>query len=298
MERIIDAIQAFPAVLSADGTDISDGFTLEDLDLSKLNYHSPSRAKKLFESGKHFEWSYIKGFADPETPAKQLGSLLHWALLRPEQFKKRYVIQPEFSGKGMKAAKAEWQKTLRKDALVLNVSQAQLITDMINSLYSHPEASKLLSNGTSEVNTFYKDPEFKDHLGNPIQWFTILDFIRSGNVLVEVKTTRCAEKMEFERDAWKFGYHMQTFIGRRCLEGVVSQRPMVMVIAIENKPPHCVSVFAPDGLWMDQGFADVRDGIYRMNEGYKTGIWHGYYEKPQPIGLPAFAYDEPEEDEI
>jgi hypothetical protein len=267
----------------------------EELGLEDVNYLSPQRIKKLKESGKHYEWRYIKGNKDPDTPAKRFGRILHWALLEPAEFKRRYVIEQSFKGTGSRAAKAEWLESLPEDSIVIKEDEAQKIANMIDNIYSHPMASKLLSNGIPELKAFSLDPEFTDHNGNPIQWFTIFDYYRSGNVIVEVKTTKCAKKFNFRADAYKYGYHIQNWINKRVCGQITNEMPKVYIVAIENVAPYCVEVYPPTNNYLDQGYIDTRDGIEAYCEGLKSGVWNSYSKLPSPLDLPGYAYFQEDE---
>ena len=292
MSDLVDAIQRFKAEIieNENGVTVSNGFTTEKWDLDVVNYLSPSRMKLLgAQTGKHFEWKYVKGRKDKDTPAKILGRQLHSALLEPEDFKKRYIIEPKFSGTGMKKRKEEWHETLRPDAIILTEGNAELVVHMIEAIQANQYSKKLLSNGTPEVRAFAKDPLYKDHNGDPILWFCILDFYRSGNVIVELKSTKNGKRRKFESDCLEYGYHIQTWIGRRVVELITGQVPKVMVIDVENKAPHCVATNECPHRWFEVAQDYIHRGIKVYNDGMKTGQWHGWQRTPGFLLLPEYA---------
>lgn len=299
-EQKVDAVEAFKAsrILGPDGLPyISNGFSREKLDLEGINYFSAPRAKKLVESPKHYEWKYILGNREPETPAKLKGRLLHWALLQPKEFLSRYIVEPKFKGKGMKAAKADWKKALPKNAIVVGKKDAEDIYQMIQSLHSHPRASKLLSNGTPEVHAFYTDHEFKDEQDRPLLWYGIMDFYRSGNWIAEVKTTKSAKRWEFSRDCYKFGHHIQTWKYKRMVQGITGKPPESAIIALEHTAPYNVEIYHPTTRWMEHANYEVTLAIRSRNECMQSGIWHGYSKDPQPLDVPAFSKSRFDDDE-
>lgn len=296
MSELIDAIKHFQAEFSVENSvikDVSDGFLVSDEisreDLKDLKYMSPSRMKKLCQTGKHFEWYYLKNQKDTDTAAKKLGRLLHSALLEPDKFLNNYIIEPKFSGVGMKKRKADWWENLNTEAIVMDQKEAEKIINMIESLNSDKYASKLLRNSVPEVKAFAKDTGYKDHLGNPIQWYCVLDAYRSGNVVIEVKTTRNGKRRKFEYDCIELGYHIQTWINRRIVQLITGKTPKVMVIDVENVPPYCVAVNECPYKWFEETEEYIFRGLETFKEGMKKGVWHGWQKEPGILLLPEWA---------
>ena len=284
---ILDAMEAFRAkrIDVSGGPDIiSNGFSATKLEMEGIEYMSASRLKELAESPRHYEWKYILGNRADDTPAKILGKLTHWALLSPFEFLNRYIIKPEFEGKGMKERKQEWEKALPANAIVLTKDQAEKISQMITALNSHPRASKLLNNGTPEVHTFYQDHELKDENGVPFLWYGVLDLLRSGNWVVEVKTTRSARKRDFIRDYFKLGYHLQAWKYRRQVHGITGTMPNMACVAVENAAPYTVQIFELRPALFEQANYEVTLALESFRECRKSGYWHGYSQEEVPIG--------------
>ncbi len=289
MEKTVDAIQAFKAerILGPDGKPyISNGFSPEIPDMEGVEYFSASRLKEMRESPKHFEWKYIKGNRSPETPGKKFGKLLHWSLLQPRLFLSRYVIKPKFEGTGSRALAKEWDEK-HQNNIVVKEDEAEEIDLMIRELTSNPRASKLLSNGTPEVATFYRDHELKDEKGLPINWFGIIDFYRSGNWIVEVKTTKKATWKSFKKDAYDYGYHLQSWKYRRMVEGITGKKPDYAIIAIESGPPYCVQIFEPDQGWWDHANYEAILALNDYRQCKNENYWPAYSRESVRIGGPS-----------
>lgn len=295
----VDVVNNFPAermmnpLVHKDGSEtpgaiptIKNGFAREIPDLNGVKYFSSQRISKLLESPRHYEWRYILGNKDADTPAKMLGKLTHWALLQPKEFLSRYLIQPKFSGAGMKKAKSDWLKSIPKNSILITEDQASTINHMIEALHAHPQASKLLSKGTPEVYTFFADHEFKDENGQPILWFGIIDFVRSGGWIIELKTTRSAKRKDFVRDLYQNGYHIQTWKYRRMFHGITGKMPEVAIIAVENTDPFCVEIFEPKPAMFDQANYHVTMALESFRECSATGYWHSYTKDPIAVGHP------------
>jgi hypothetical protein len=282
---------------------VTDGFMHQGrIPLDWYEYISPSRAKKLIQSGRHYWWKYIKGVQDKDTPSKILGRILHSALLEPGDFKKRFVVQPKFEGEGMKKRKEEWTKNLSSDALILNIDQATRITDMIESIQTNEECMNLLKTGFSEVLCFAKDKFLVDHNGDPVPWFSIIDFINTNPkikkpIIVEVKSTRNPQEYAFKADALKFGYDLQTWINRRSFQLITGVQPEVVIIAIENVPPHNICVYPCNEIgWFDLAEPRIMKALDTYKHGMTSGIWTGYPAKV--LTLPPWADMSEQEEEI
>jgi len=289
MEQTVDAISAFKAnrIVGPDGRAIiTNGFSTDPIDMDGIDYMSAQRIGKLVDSPRHYEWRYILGNRDAETPAKKKGKLTHWALLQPKEFLSRYIIPRKFTGKGARAAKKAWLESIPSNAILVTPDDAHDISNMIKALNADPLASKLLSKGTPEVRTFYADHEFKDDDGRPFLWFGIMDFLRSGNWIVEVKTTKCAKRKEFTRDLYQMGYHIQLWKYRRAVQGITGIAPKVAIVAVENVEPYCVQVFEPLPAMLEQANYEVTLALESYKECRASGTWHGYSKETVSIGHP------------
>lgn len=299
---LVDAVKEFAAdrVLRDDGTPyITSGFSRVMLDESGIEYLSKPRICEIKKSQRHYWWRYILGHEPDDTPAKRYGRLVDWALLSPKEFMRRYVIKKKFEGKGARTAEKEWKKSLSPDAIILTESDAQDIANQIDALYSHPRAAKLLANGTPQVHAYYHDHEFKDHLGTPIFWYGVMDFFRSGNVIVEVKTAASAQWWNFNRDAYKFDYHIQMYLYRRWVKGITGTSPHHFCIVLEKGGPYNVEIFEYPERWFEHANYEVTLAIQSLNESRATNQWPGYSKDPVRLPFPNYVksrFDDAEEE--
>jgi hypothetical protein len=299
----VDAVRNFAADRiereNPDGTksvEITNGFSRVMLDEQGIAYMSKPRIAELKKSPNHYKWRYIQGNEPSDTPAKKYGRLVDWALLAPQEFLRRYVITKTFKGKGAKAAKKEWQKSLPADAIVLSQADAEDVAAQIEALYAHPRAVKLLSNGTPQVHTYFHDPEFKvvkilpdgTEVLEPVFWYGVMDFYRSGNFIVEVKTAASAQWWNFNRDAYKFDYHIQMFLYRRAVMAITGQKPDLAMIVLEKGAPYNVEIFEIPERWFEHANYEVTLALNSFNECTRTGYWHGYSKDPIRLPFPAY----------
>ena len=307
---LVDAVKKFAAdrVDSANGPLITSGFSRVMLDETGIEYLSKPRICEIKKSPRHYDWRYNKGNEPDDTPAKKYGRLVDWAILAPQEFLRRYVIAKTFKGKGAKAAKADWLKSVAKDAIILSETDAQDISNQIDALYSHERAAKLLSNGTPQVHTYYHDHEFQvatlhpdgSQSLEPAFWYGVMDFYRSGNFIIDVKTTACAEWWNFNRDCYKYNYHIQMYLYRRWVQGITGSKPDMAIIALEKGGPYNVEIFEIPERWMEHANYEVTLAIQSYNECKSTGQWHGYSKVPIRLPFPNYTksrFDDEEGDQ-
>ena len=232
--------------------------------LHKLEYLSPSKLKPLMRSEWDFVSKYLLNRYKPKTDSQNRGDLVHKALLQPERFRKDFVIQPKFSGEGMKKRKADWEALLAPGALVMDMEEAMAVNGMISAVYNHPVAAPMLSKGMAERPMFCRDPDLGiDMLGIP-------DFITEDGGIVDLKTTRDASRQSFERDIFKFGYHIQAAFYRQQFKLITGNalRYYAFVVVEEPMPQNCEVYLLKDAA-MDLGWAHLYGAAKKYGERQK-----------------------------
>lgn len=240
--------------------------------------------KKLLKSPAHFAAS-ITGKDAKDTPALRFGRIVHLAILEPTLFLAHKVVAPEFKGTGSKAAKAEWEKRLPPNSIILDDAEEEArITGMLNRLLAHRVAANLLKTGVAEVSGFWTDPE------TGVKCRIRPDYLRKGPMVLDYKTTEDASYEEFRRSAYFYGYPLQAafycegvsqILGKRCDDFVF--------IAQEKAAPYELMVYPADEGFLDFGRRQMRKALRTFAECQRTGAWPGYPEQPVNLGLPPYA---------
>ena len=187
-----------------------------------------SRLKQFGQSAAHY--LHACQFGDDQskqTPSTLLGSATHSLVLGG-----RRVLCYE----GRRAG-GEWKEfaDAHPDALILSATEYEAASAMANAVTSHPDASALLARATNREQLIRWTMGGRACRGTP-------DAFGDG-VLLDLKTTRCAEPSRFVRDAQWSAYHSQLAFYR---EGIrlagLPEVSELYLIAVENKAPHPVVV--------------------------------------------------------
>jgi hypothetical protein len=109
---------------------------------------------------------------------------------------------------------------------------------------------------------------------------------RSGRHIVDLKTTRDAEPERFLRDATRMGYHAQIALYALAMEAETGRKPRDhYIVAVENKPPHCVTVLELTPRAIEQGDKLNREWMTRFLECERANNWPGYAESIVPFDV-------------
>lgn len=259
--------------------------SMSHCDYLKVDAVSNSLLRMVGQSPAHAQ-EWLRNPPDA-TPAMMFGTMTHSAILEPQSFKTTYSVMPKFDGRTNdgKASKAAWLNHNPGKTALSQESFSQIL-GMIESVYNHPEAAKLLSNGASERSFFYRDPETgltckcrPDHMVH--------------TTLIDVKTTEDASPGEFAKSIHKFGYHQQAAF---YLDGVSVATGIRMdkfiIIAVEKKPPYAVALYQIDDRSLDKG-----EELYRRNLDAWAGCllkneFPAYSNEIQSISLPVWGFNE------
>ncbi len=216
------------------------------------------------------------------TPAKELGSAVHFGVLEPALFFQRYVVQPaEIKRRAGKA----WEEFQAANASkeILCVEDYETVKRVIDEVHSHENASKLLSKGKTEHSIFWTDKE------TGVACKTRPDYFRPDGIQVDLKTTRNASFREFQRSVGQYGYHRQAAMGIDGLHAATGNDSVGWVlIAIELEPPYGIAIYVLDDAAIGIGRNEYRGALTRIAECMTTDTWPGYPTHTQALELPAW----------
>ncbi len=216
----------------------------------------------------------------PESPAMFEGTVIHCAVLEPDEFDKRYVVFPKID-KRTKAGKEEYA-ALMDAADGKEELKAELYDTAMNiqkAVYGHSMASELLSGGKAEMAAFWED----ERTGEPMK--AKADYV-GDDYIADLKTTRCASPGAFSKSCADFRYHWQA---AHYMRGVEKER--FHFIAVEKTLPYVVECYQLDEASIDLGRVQIDEALdkYRLCRDFDD--WPGYTgeEVSHVIGLPSWA---------
>lgn len=267
--------------------------------LSAEEYHkdktalNSSSAKKANISLKKFHYEFWIAPPKKVTAAKRLGTLVHAAILEPDELFPHVAIEPVFAGKGSKGAREEWREKY-KSAIILTDEELDQVKGMAKAVTDMEEAEDMLALGKKEISGYYRDPEtgLRCRL-RPDIWIPSLGW------LVDIKTTEDCSEDSFSRDIAKYGYHFQTAMYSHGI-GLIEGKPVndAFYIVVEKNEPYETAIYSAAGDLIEQGNREYKRALKRIRNSIETNKWERKTLGMKPIGLPAWGYyDEGERNE-
>ena len=265
-------------------------------DLPANEYHagpgvSSTMLKDMLRSPLHCWARHL----DPErpqstpTPAMQLGSAVHTAVLEPERWDQDYAVAPRCDRR-TKAGKETWAEFQASAGgrVVLTEDQAELVSRVAAATAEHPSAREMLEVGDAETSIFYDHPCGELVKVRPDWW-------ARGQYLLDLKTTRNAGP-GFARQIAQLNYHMQAAFYVDVVEAVRGETLPWYWLAVETEPPYAVGVYQADAEMLSRGRELYRQALSLYAVCRQTGQWPGYSEKAQVIRLPGWALHDEDRD--
>ena len=200
---------------------------------------SASMLKLLRESPRKYQATVEGRIERKESPAMKIGSAIHARVLEPELFTDSYVLLPnECKDKRTKKYK-EWAETAG-DRIPLTEAEWEVTVQAKVAIANHPIASMFGPPDHVEKSVIYTDPA----TGQPCR--LRFDIVK-GSAICDIKTISECDPEQIERDAAKFGYHLQA---AHYLEGMRTVDPdkywRFFFIFVETSEPFRCRVFRTD----------------------------------------------------
>lgn len=253
---------------------------------------SRSELFKISESPEKFK--YYREHPEEPTPALIFGQLLHKVVLLPDMIWEDFIVAPNVDRR-TKDGKAEYAAFLEeaKDKVVVTSDMMTQAWEMASALSGNAFAQKLLD-GEKEKEFFWTDDMTSEDCKCRVDCLTE---IGNNLIVVDLKTTDCAETEAFTRSAIKYGYDLQAAMYSDGVEKNTGRKPLFVFIAIEKKPPYAINIMQADELFIRRGYDRFRELIGIYHDCKQTGNFYGYLGKFNQINnlaLPAWLAKEVE----
>lgn len=255
-------------------------------DKTAVGSSSLRKAKKSLLSFAGAMW----GPAQEPTSAQEFGTLVHMAILEPTKFKNRYFVEPEFVGitkdgkvttsknaKDVQEKMARWVSELPKGAVIVTEEERENLFNMIESVLSHPTASKLLTNVKTEFSGYYVDEKTGILLKIRHDIFAF-----NGGIQSDLKTCEDSYWPEFRRSVEKYKYYFQDSMyadGTKQIQGVMPENRAW--IAVEKKFPFETRVHEVCPVYKEAGANEVRYTLDRVKKGIDENSFPGGQLEPE-----------------
>lgn len=275
--------------------------------LSANDYHadktavSSSQLRRILKSPKAFKY----GLEAPreETDAMRIGTLVHLAILEPDEYFSRVVVMPEFTGQtkdgresknsaDAKARRQAWIDEMTAENKIISTEEERAqVLSIQKCVNDHEDVRTLLSAGAAESSLFFAH----EHTGvlNKIR----PDFINQNyGALVDIKTTQDCSPSSFSRSIWQYRYDFQLAMYGYGLKQCLGDFPQVYAfIAIEKNAPYECAVYAADEQMIRTGLESYHRAMDRLAGCMAADQWESAQQKMQTISLPNYVkgnYDE------
>ncbi len=262
---------------------------------SKTDHVSNSMLSKVNKSPAHFQ-NWLRYGQGIKSDAMILGSALHTLVLEQDKFDKEFAVLPDFGDKRKKENKERAKQWYFDNAEkeIIKGEQYENCRSMQCSILAHPLAGRLLDKpGKSEVSFFTIDPE----TGVKVKWR--IDRLTECGWIIDVKTTKDANPIQFAKSVFNFRYHCQAamYMDFTKLEDIFVKG--FVFIAVESLPPFNVCVFVLDNEAEELGRSTYRQDLDLYAECLESNKWPGIgydYEKekysPVKLSLPSWCFNQ------
>lgn len=117
------------------------------------------------------------------------------------------------------------------------------------------------------------------------------DFLRGGNIIVDIKTTADAEPKAFSKQIANLNYHLSAAFYLDGVTAVTGEKyDKFIIIAVEKEPPYGVSVHLLDEGTIDAGRFLYKKALKKLKECKDKDEWQGYPDEILSTAIPAWAF--------
>lgn len=249
-----------------------------------------------------FAYRYAKDNPEPEDESMGLGSLLHLAVLEPEQLENQVAILPADAPpkplpihrkmqaeNRMSIVATErinwWDQWAEETKGKQNVKAADLakVQGMHKSLMATPHVrDAVAAKGLREASAFFHHHEVACRM-RPDLW--------AVEDLFDLKSTGDCTRDAFTREIYKKGYHRQASFYVKGAEALGKPVKQFVWIAIETKPPFlCAAhIIKHDSPFLALGEVDNFRALAQYKRAMESGYWPGVRQYPEEVEMPSYA---------
>lgn len=249
--------------------------------ISAVNWSTLKHAGK---SPAHYRAALERDFVP--SPAMEIGTAVHAAVLEPEEFEARYVV---WDG-GARRGKA-WDafRDANADRRILKADEHQRVLVIAETVHSNRVAAPYLTGGGEfEASFVWTDEE----TGLRCKGRADRIAYNAGGlrVLVDLKTTNDGDPRKFAATAARLGYHGQLAFYSDGLASRGQPVDKVVMIVVETSAPFDVTVYEVDDETLYAGECLYRELLAKVAGCRSTGKWPGRFLAEEVFRLPAWAF--------
>ena len=191
------------------------------------------------------------------------------------------------------AAKAARDAAYAAGSVPLLLREYSVVEAMAARIRAHPVASRLFEQGVAERSFFWTDEATGVECRARTDWLRVTE---SGVVVVDYKTCTDASPRGFGKSVAEWGYHQQDAWYRDAVAACMSIDAPFVFVAQEKTPPYLVGCYQLDDEAVEAGWVANRAARRLFRACTETGVWPGYSDQIETIGLPRWAVNTYTED--
>lgn len=227
----------------------------------QLDAISQSMIKDAHNEGwRYFYERHIAGtLPSKRSPAMELGTALHLALLEPERFERKVLVIPDdvLASNGARSG-GKWKEfqAANADRVLLKSDDFSSVAFAAEAARRHPAAGTLLkAQGACEsVETWQLEIE-----GQQVSCKGIIDKVIPGLAIVDVKSTSVVQPRKFRAQAEDLLYDVQATFYREAWRAKTGEELPFVFVAVEMEPPYRVRAYQVPDDWFISGWVIIRD---------------------------------------
>ena len=257
-------------------------------DYQRWDCASSGRLERMRRSPLHCAWDVAHPDEDT-TPARELGTAIHAAVLEPERFGQAYCLQPPGDGRtsAVRAARTELQARGLK---LLSEDGWNACAGIHAAIKAHEGASKLMAHAR----------EVEVSIVSQIEGILVRIrpdmLLRGPRIIGDLKTTTDASPEGFSRQIYSLGYHRKAALYLDTARGIGIPVDFFVLLAAEKDPPYAVACYTLAEQAIDLGRSEYLPYLRRYAACRAEQSWPGYPPTVVPIDVPPYAYSrQPEE---
>ena len=216
------------------------------------------------------------------TPAMVLGSAFHSIALG---FSDEVAVIPYDINRRSKAGKLQWAEFCdnNRDKYMVSQTDYQNIKNMTDALNHHPISKRLMQFQDREVTGIWHDVDNK-------LWCKIRPDLISNDqrIIVDLKSTNDASRDVFNRDIFKFGYHVSAAWYKYGAEQITGNSYAFVIAAVEKQPPYGINCFNISGLAIKKAWQKIGECLGDLSDCVKDDKWPNYEPRLWEPDVPSY----------
>ena len=263
---------------------------------------SASGLKLIDRSPAHYWARYrdLNRAPSSSTPAMEMGTAIHSAVLEPKDFEANYVQKPEGMSFATKEGKA-WKAALPDELKILTTDEYHAATNIASIAMKNKKFSSLVNNPLAEAekslffsfiikNESEEGAEIECKIRPDLSVLPCNEY--PNGIIIDVKSTEDARSLEFGRSIMKYQMLIQAAFYVDGFQAVyeTESAPEFAWFAFEKLPPYANKLYFATEAMLDYGREEYKRLLAVYVECDKSGVWPAYGDDPEDADLPEWAW--------